>query len=123
MTSPTWLPASSTPTSYGSGGTEPSNLTISVSRTAAASPLTSCRRLVTLFTIRPRGVAPSRGAPVKLLRRSTLAIAAIAALVALPIDASPASAATGAPLPAHVYAPYFEPWTTDSIVQPAHQPG
>jgi hypothetical protein len=60
---------------------------------------------------------------VKLLRRSTLTIAAIAALVALPIDARPAAAATGAPLPAHVYAPYFEAWTTDSIVQLAQQSG
>src|SRR5215813_6226020 len=47
----------------------------------------------------------------------------MAALVALPIGASPAAAATGVPLPTHVYAPYFEAWTTDSIVQLAQQSG
>jgi hypothetical protein len=60
---------------------------------------------------------------VRLPRRSTLATAAIAALVALPIGARPAAAATGTPLPAHVYAPYFEAWTNDSIVQLAQQSG
>jgi hypothetical protein len=60
---------------------------------------------------------------VRLLRRSTLAVAAVAALVTLPVDASPAAAAAGAPLPAHVYAPYFEAWTTDSILQLAQQSG
>src|SRR3954467_6516035 len=46
---------------------------------------------------------------------------AVAALVALALSAGSASAATA--LPAHVYAPYFETWTTDSITTTAQQSG
>jgi len=60
---------------------------------------------------------------VKLLRRNTLAVAVVAALITLPLGASPAAAAGGLPLPAHLYAPYFEAWTTDSISALAQQSG
>src|SRR3954467_8583244 len=46
---------------------------------------------------------------------------AVAALVALALSAGSASAATA--LPAHVYAPYFETWTTDSLTTTAQQSG
>ncbi len=38
------------------------------------------------------------------------------------LTAAPASA-IGTPMPAHVYAPYFETWTTDSITTTAQQSG
>ena len=60
---------------------------------------------------------------MKLLRRNTLAVAAVAAVITLPLGASPAAAAGGLPLPAHLYAPYFEAWTTDSISALAQQSG
>ncbi len=58
------------------------------------------------------------------LRRplTTLAVAGAALIVALGSVGS-ASAAAGAPLPSHVYAPYFETWTTDSITNVAQQSG
>jgi hypothetical protein len=58
------------------------------------------------------------------LRRplTALAVAGVA-LLAVVTGAGSASAAAGAPLPAHVYAPYFETWTTDSITTVAQQSG
>ena len=58
------------------------------------------------------------------LRRplTTLALVGVPLLAVL-IGASSASAAAGAPLPAHVYAPYFETWTTDTITGVAQQSG
>jgi len=53
-----------------------------------------------------------------LVRAAVLALAAGAFSVA---GATPASAATA--LPAHVYAPYFETWTTDSLTTDAQQSG
>jgi len=53
---------------------------------------------------------------------TTIAVAGVALFVALSSVGS-ASAAAGAPLPAHVYAPYFETWTTDSITNVAQQSG
>jgi hypothetical protein len=53
-------------------------------------------------------------------RATLVAVAAIAALAA-PTGAGPALAA--APLPPHVYAPYFETWTTDSITTVAQDSG
>jgi chitinase len=50
--------------------------------------------------------------------RVRLAVA-LASLLAFPAGASAAPAA----LPAHVYAPYFETWTTDSITQTAQDSG
>jgi hypothetical protein len=48
----------------------------------------------------------------------------LAAVTVLSVSAAvPASAATGTALPAHVYAPYFETWTTDSITTIAQQSG
>jgi hypothetical protein len=63
-------------------------------------------------------MSPSR------LRRplTTLALVGVA-LVATVVGAGSASAAAGAPLPTHVYAPYFETWTTDSITTIAQQSG
>jgi Glycosyl hydrolases family 18 len=60
---------------------------------------------------------------VRVRRHVALTFAATAALLTVPVSASPAVAATGAPLPAHVYAPYFEAWTTDSISTLAQQSG
>jgi hypothetical protein len=60
--------------------------------------------------------------PSSRLRRS-LGAAIVAVAVALPVAAAPASAATGTPLPAHVFSPYFETWTTDSITTIAQQSG
>src|SRR6266550_3447896 len=57
--------------------------------------------------------------PTKLLRRFAVWIAA-AVLVAA--GGSSASAARSA-LPAHVYAPYFETWTSDSISNVAQASG
>ena len=57
------------------------------------------------------------------MRRPRLrtAIALIAVLAGTVVGASPATAAS--PLPAHVYAPYFEMWTGDSISGIAQQSG
>ena len=51
------------------------------------------------------------------MRSSSIRAAAIAFAVgfATMATAGGVHAATPAPLPAHVYAPYFETWTTDSI--------
>ncbi len=46
-----------------------------------------------------------------------------AACVALFAGGSASIAAAATPLPAHVYAPYFETWTTDSITTLAQQSG
>jgi hypothetical protein len=54
-----------------------------------------------------------------ITRRRIVAAAACAGALMVPTTA--ASAAT--PLPAHVYAPYFETWTTDSISTVAQQSG
>ena len=51
-----------------------------------------------------------------MIRRGVLALIAVA-LLAASVLAQPAANATGSPRiwPRHVYAPYFETWTTDSI--------
>ena len=54
--------------------------------------------------------------------RARLTIASVAA-AALLAGAAPTSAAPPASLPAHVYAPYFETWTTDSITTIAQDSG
>jgi hypothetical protein len=63
---------------------------------------------------------------VRSTRRLALAFAT-AGLTALAtvaiINAVPASAATGTALPVHLYAPYFETWTTDSLTTIAQQSG
>jgi hypothetical protein len=46
-----------------------------------------------------------------------------AAVVTLLVVAGGSAAAAPTPLPAHVYAPYFETWTTDSITTLAQQSG
>jgi Glycosyl hydrolases family 18 len=57
-------------------------------------------------------------------RLAALAVAAACGgLPAAFAGVSPASAAAGAPLPAHVFAPYFETWTTGSIADTAQQSG
>ncbi|HTI22067.1 MAG TPA: hypothetical protein VL652_13820, partial [Kutzneria sp.] len=45
---------------------------------------------------------------------------AVSALIAVP---GPAAAAGATPLPTHVFAPYFETWSTDSIATVAQQSG
>ncbi len=64
---------------------------------------------------------------MRLGRRLVIALTAAVPLAAVTVlsvsTALPASAATGTPLPAHVYAPYFETWTTDSITTIAQQSG
>src|SRR6266511_2392614 len=55
-------------------------------------------------------------------RLAALAVASVTAVSAALLPASPAAAA-GTPLPAHVFAPYFETWTTDSITDLAQQSG
>lgn len=56
--------------------------------------------------------------------RSCLAVlAAVSALAAPAITGVSPAFAAGTPLPAHVYAPYFETWTTDSITTTAQQSG
>jgi hypothetical protein len=56
-------------------------------------------------------------------RLAALAVAAVAGAPAALAGAGPAAAAPGTPLPAHVFAPYFETWTTDSISDLAQQSG
>ena len=56
---------------------------------------------------------------MRRIRSASVAIAVLGALV-LP-GASPAGAAT--PIPAHVYAPYFETWTSDSLTTLAQRSG
>ena len=55
--------------------------------------------------------------------RLVAVVVALAAVLAGIAGTTSASAATGTPLPAHVYAPYFETWTTDSITTIAQQSG
>src|SRR5438034_11623322 len=50
------------------------------------------------------------------------AAAALAATAAV-VDSRATDAATATPLPAHVFAPYFETWTTDSLTTTAQQSG
>ncbi len=59
---------------------------------------------------------------VFVARLRTSATVAAATLVAVAVAAG-ASAAAPTPLPAHVYAPYFETWTTDSLATIAQQSG
>src|SRR5258706_11594495 len=54
-------------------------------------------------------------------RRLRVAIASAAVIGSTVLRATGAIAAT--PLPAHVFAPYFEAWTTDSIATLAQQSG
>jgi Glycosyl hydrolases family 18 len=62
--------------------------------------------------------------PARRLALCLTAAVAVAVPAAVAIGAaSPAAAAAGTPLPAHLYAPYFETWTTDSITTIAQQSG
>jgi Glycosyl hydrolases family 18 len=57
-------------------------------------------------------------------RLSAFLAAAVAAFAfAAPVGALRPSVAVATALPAHVYSPYFETWTTDSITTIAHQSG
>jgi hypothetical protein len=55
--------------------------------------------------------------------RYLLALGAAALAVAVPLALRAAPAAAATPLPAHVYAPYFETWSTDSLTTVAQQSG
>ena len=59
----------------------------------------------------------------RLVRSLVAGVAAIGLTVASAATGSGAAIATTAPLPAHVYAPYFETWTTDSISTVAQRSG
>jgi hypothetical protein len=59
----------------------------------------------------------------RLGARLAAVVATLAVVLAGIAGITPASAATGTPLPPHVYAPYFETWTTDSITTIAQQSG
>jgi hypothetical protein len=62
--------------------------------------------------------------PRPRLGRCLAAVGAMFAVVLAGIaGTTSASAASGTPLPPHVYAPYFETWTTDSITTIAQQSG
>jgi Glycosyl hydrolases family 18 len=62
--------------------------------------------------------------PSSLRRRlAVLAVAGVTTAAVAFIHTGPAAAAAGTPLPAHVFAPYFETWTTDSITTLAQQSG
>jgi Glycosyl hydrolases family 18 len=54
--------------------------------------------------------------------RTGLALAAVVAASVLP-GAGSAAPSSVTPLPSHVYAPYFETWTTDSLTTTAQQSG
>src|SRR5262245_51052516 len=56
-------------------------------------------------------------------RFATLAVVAAAGIAVGLAAPQAAGAATGPALPAHVFAPYFETWTTDSITTLAQQSG
>jgi hypothetical protein len=61
---------------------------------------------------------------VRSARRLALYLtAAVGLAVPVALAVGPAAAAAGTPLPAHLYAPYFETWTTDSITTIAQQSG
>ena len=55
--------------------------------------------------------------------RTLLALGAAALAVAIPLALRAAPAAAATSLPAHVYAPYFETWSTDSLTTVAQQSG
>jgi hypothetical protein len=50
-------------------------------------------------------------------------LALVAALAALALTGVTSAQAAPTPLPAHVYAPYFETWTTDGLTTTAQQSG
>jgi hypothetical protein len=56
-------------------------------------------------------------------RLVAVVVASLAAASAVFVGSGPAAAATGTVLPAHVFAPYFETWTADSISTLAQQSG
>jgi len=56
-------------------------------------------------------------------RLVAVVVAAFAAGSVTLVGSGPAAAATGTTPPAHVFAPYFETWTTDSIADVARQSG
>jgi hypothetical protein len=101
------------------------------------SPCAPAAKMATFLTKRDElawGTFRARRMPITMpvsRSRRRLAIGALtAAAVAWPLGASGAAAAArptalaaGAPLPAHVYAPYFEAWTADSIQTIAQQSG
>jgi Glycosyl hydrolases family 18 len=59
---------------------------------------------------------------VRRVRPSIVALAALA-LVSFPALSQTGPALAATPLPAHVFAPYFETWTSDSIATIAQQSG
>jgi hypothetical protein len=68
----------------------------------------------------PKEAAVPRSRPGGRLAAVAVTLAVVLAGM---IGTTSASAASGTPLPPHVYAPYFETWTTDSITTVAQQSG
>jgi hypothetical protein len=58
-----------------------------------------------------------------ILRLRAAAIAAMAMILTAMLGTTGATAATPPPLPAHVFAPYFETWTTDGLTSTAQASG
>jgi len=61
--------------------------------------------------------------PSSRFRACLTALAVAVAVLPTALGGGSAAAAGGAPLPAHVFAPYFETWTPDSIATLAQQSG
>jgi hypothetical protein len=57
------------------------------------------------------------------MRRIRAVAVGLAALGALVLPATPQAVAAPTPIPAHVYAPYFETWTSDSLTTLAQRSG
>jgi chitinase len=72
----------------------------------------------------PRSAGSWKGSAMRTrrLRSCLLTVATIGALVPL-VTGSGSAFAAGTPLQAHVYAPYFETWTSDSITRLARRSG
>jgi hypothetical protein len=71
----------------------------------------------------PSGVHEEVPTVASFRRSRARHIGAATLLVVATMALSPAAASAATPLPAHVYAPYFETWTTDSITDVSQRSG
>jgi hypothetical protein len=72
---------------------------------------------------RLRIIGPSRAGRIASAMALALAVPALVAVPGLRATAALSGSASGASLPAHLYAPYFETWTNDRISTIADQSG
>src|SRR3954447_5829062 len=80
-------------------------------------------RIVRLTNYAPQSPGAERSMTMKLHRRVLVVVTTgLLAVGGATLVATSASAA-GTPLPAHIYAPYFETWATDSLTTIAQQSG